>query len=81
MIEGDRAAVDRATRRLLHTSQHNRSPIWLAGRIQDDVNRLRAAVGLPEFGWNDSVPDDEVGRCAVHVEGCAGQHSHREQGR
>lgn len=53
--------VDRITRRLLHTSQHNRCVIWVAGRIQEDVNALRAAVGLPEFGWNDAVPDEEVG--------------------
>ncbi len=68
--------VDSLTRRLLHTSQHSRCPIWLAGRVQNDVNALRAAAGLPEFGWNDSVPDEEVGQCAVHVEDCAGQHTH-----
>lgn len=69
--------IHRFTRRLWHTSQHSQCKIWLAGRIQDDVNALRAAVGLPEFGWNDSVPDEEVGRCAVHVhDACAGQHTH-----
>lgn len=68
--------TDRLTRRLLHTSQHNQCVIWLGGRIQEDVNALRAAAGLPEFGWNDSVPDEEVGRCTVHAEGCAGQHTH-----
>lgn len=71
------AAVDRFTRRLLHTSQHNRCVIWLAGRVQDDINGLREAVGLEPFGWNDAVPDEEVGRCAVHTEDdCAGQHTH-----
>ncbi len=70
------AEVDRLTRRLLHTSQHNKILIFLAGRIQDDINELRVAAGLPEFGWNDSVPDEEVGRCTVHAEDCAGQHTH-----
>lgn len=72
-----RAEVERVTRRLWHTSQHQGCLIWLSGRIQDDVNALRAAVGLAEFGWNDSVPDEEVGRCAVHHDDyCAGQHAH-----
>lgn len=68
--------VDRATRRLLHTSQHNQCVIWVGGRIQDDVNELRGAVGLPGFGWNDAVPDEEVGRCSVHPTDCVGQHTH-----
>jgi hypothetical protein len=73
----DPVPVERHTRRLWHTSQHNRCIIWLAGRIQADVNALREAVGLPELGWNDSVPDEEVGRCAVHMDDdCAGQHTH-----
>jgi hypothetical protein len=72
-----RAAVARYTDRLWHTSQHGKCPIWLAGRMQDDVNALRAAVGLSEFGWNYWVPDEEAGRCTVHVEDeCAGQHTH-----
>jgi hypothetical protein len=69
-------AVARYTDRLWHTSQHSRCPIWLADRIQDDVNALRTAVGLSEFGWNYWVPDEEVGRCSVHPEGCNGQHTH-----
>lgn len=68
--------VDRVTRRLLHTSQHNRCVIWLAGRIQDDINELRRVAGLDEFHWGDFVPDEEVGRCTVHAEDCAGQHTH-----
>lgn len=70
------ADVDRLTRRLLHTSQHSKIQIFLAGRIQDDISELRAAAGLPEFGWNDSVPDEEVDRCTVHAEDCRGQHTH-----
>lgn len=69
-------AVNRATRRLLHTSQHDKMVIALAGRIQDDINELRAAMGLPEFGWHDSVPDEDVGRCTVHLDKCTGQHTH-----
>lgn len=69
--------IERATRRLLHTSQHNRCPIFIAGRIQDDVNELRQAAGLPVFDWNSSVPDDEVGRCSVHSRSdCLGQETH-----
>lgn len=68
--------VDQTTQRLWHTSQHDRCTIFIAGRIQDDVNALRAAFGLPEFGWNDAIPDEEVGRCSVHPDGCAGQHTH-----
>jgi hypothetical protein len=68
--------VDRFTRRLLHTSQHNRCVIFIAGRIQEDINELRRAVGLPEFGWHDAVPDEEVGRCSVHPDDCKGQHTH-----
>lgn len=71
-IEG----VERITRRLLHTSQHIKIPIFIAGRIQDDINELRRAVGLSEFVWGDYVPDEEVGRCTVHSEDCAGQHTH-----
>lgn len=71
-----RETVERMSRRLLHTSQHNKSPIFIGGRIQDDINELRRAAGLPEFAWGDSVPDAEVGRCTVHSEGCAGQETH-----
>jgi hypothetical protein len=70
-------AADRATRRLLHTSQHNRCVIFIGGRIQDDINELRRAAGLADFGWNDSVQDEEVGRCTVHSDSwCEGQHTH-----
>ena len=70
------ADVDRFTRRLLHTSQHSRCVIWLSGRLQDDIGAIRIAVGLEEFGWNDAVPDEEVGRCSVHPTECEGQHTH-----
>lgn len=70
------ALVDVLTRRMLHTSQHIRCPIWLAGRLQEDANAARIAVGLEEFGWNDAVRDEEVGRCSVHPENCEGQHTH-----
>jgi hypothetical protein len=72
--------MDRLTRRLLHTSQHNKCPIFIAGRIQDDINALRSMAGLPKFGWGDWVPDEEVQRCTVHAEGCAGQHTHPAAG-
>ncbi len=75
-VSGGTEHVDRYTRRLLHTSMHNRCMIWIGGRIQDDVNGLREAVGLEELGWNDAVPDEEVGRCTVHEENCEGQHTH-----
>lgn len=70
------SAIDRATRRLLHTSQHDYCVIFIGGRIQEDIAELRAAAGLPEFGWNDSIPDQEVGRCSVHSQHCEGQHTH-----
>ena len=73
--------VDRATRRLLHTSQHNGCVIFIAGRIQEDIDELRRTAGLSEFGWNDSIRDEEVGRCSVHSEGCEGQHTHPESKR
>jgi hypothetical protein len=72
--------MDRLTRRLLHTSQHNKCPIFIAGRIQDDINALRSMAGLPEFAWGDWVPDEEVQRCTVHAEDCAGQHAHPAAG-
>lgn len=74
------ALVDVLTRRMLHTSQHDHCPIWLGGRLQEDANAARTAVGLAPFGWNDTVPDEEVGRCTVHHEGCAGQHTHQRWG-
>jgi hypothetical protein len=70
--------IDRLTRRLLHTSQHNKIPIFLAGRIQGDIDELRRTAGLPEFDWDSAVPDAEVGRCTVHAEDCAGQHTHTQ---
>lgn len=79
-VEGLSAEINRVTRRLLHTSQHNKIPIFIAGRVQADINDLRRVAGLPEFGWGDTVPDEEVGRCTVHSEGCAGQHTHVGQG-
>jgi hypothetical protein len=69
--------VERWSRHLWHTSQHNRAPIWLAGRLQAQANEMRVAAGLEPFGWNDSVPDAEFGECSVHSEGCSGQETHR----
>ena len=69
--------IDRWTRHLLHVSQHNRMVIGLGGRIQRLAGEMRAAAGLPAFGWNDAVPDAEFGECSVHVEGCRGQETHR----
>jgi hypothetical protein len=68
--------IDRWTRHLLHTSQHNRMVIALGGRIQQVVDEMRAKALLPAFGWNTAFPDAEFGECTVHVEGCAGQESH-----
>lgn len=72
------ADVERLSRRLWHTSQHNGCPIFIGGRVQDDVNELRAAAGVDGYGWVDSVPDEEVGRCTVHAEDCSGQHTHAQ---
>jgi len=57
------ADIDRWTRHLWHTSQHNRMVIGLAGRLQTLANEMRATAGLPEFGWNTSFPDAEFGEC------------------
>lgn len=77
MADADlREQIDWVTRRLLHTSMHNRIPIFIAGRVQDDINELRVVAGLTEFVWGDYVLDEEVGRCTVHSDDeCAGQHT------
>jgi len=72
------ADIDRWTRHLWHTSQHNRMVIGLAGRLQTLANEMRATAGLPEFGWNTSFPDAEFGECSAHMEDCAGQETHPE---
>lgn len=72
-----REAVNGWSRHLLHTSQHNNMQIALGGRIQRVADEMREAVGLPEFGWNDAVPDAEFGECSVHASGsCRGQETH-----
>jgi hypothetical protein len=72
-----RDAVNAWSRHLLHTSQHNNVQIALAGRIQGVAGEMREAVGLPEFGWNDAVPDAEFGECTVHASAsCRGQETH-----
>ena len=68
--------IDRWTRHLWHTSQHNRMVIDLGGRIQQVVHDMRAAAGLPEFGWNTAFLDAEFGECTVHAGGCGGQETH-----
>ena len=68
--------ADRWTRHLLHVSQHNNMPIALGGRLQRVASEMRQAAGLPEFGWNDAIPDAEFGECSVHVSGCHGQETH-----
>lgn len=68
--------MDGWTRHLWHISQHNHMIIGLAGRIQDIVEQMRAAAGLPEFGWDTAFADSEFGECSVHVSGCPGQHTH-----
>lgn len=74
MIEKD--DVDRWSRHLWHTSQHNRMVIALAGRLQDQANEMRKAVGLEPLGWNDAFPDAEFGECSVHAGNCKGQETH-----
>lgn len=75
--KNEQREINRISRRLLHTSMHNKIPIWIAGRIQEDVNELRRTASLPEFGWGDFVPDEEVKRCTVHTTSdCEGQHMH-----
>jgi hypothetical protein len=72
-----RDGVNRWSRHLLHTSQHGSMQIALGGRIQGVAEEMREAVGLPEFGWNDAVPDAEFGECSVHASGsCRGQGTH-----
>ena len=68
--------VDRWTRHLWHTSQHDRMVIGLAGRIQQVADEMRAVAGLPAFGWNTAFPDAEFGECTVHIDGCGGQEWH-----
>ena len=72
----DADLVDRWSKHLWHTSQHNRMVIGLAGRMQDLANEMREAVGLEPLGWNDAFPDEMFGECTVHIEDCEGQHTH-----
>jgi hypothetical protein len=72
----DQADIDRWSKHLWHTSQHNRIVIALAGRLQDLANEMRESVGLEPFGWNDAFPDDMFNECTVHVDDCEGQHTH-----
>lgn len=74
--EKDSVDVDRWSRHLLHTSQHNGMPIFLGGRLQEQANEMRRASGLEPFGWGDTFPDAEFGECSVHSNGCAGQETH-----
>jgi NTP pyrophosphatase (non-canonical NTP hydrolase) len=41
--------IDEWTRRLWATSQADRMVIFLAGEIQEVVDEIRAAAGLPEL--------------------------------
>lgn len=70
--------VDRRSRHLWHTSQHNHMPIFLGGRLQEQANKMREAVGLEPLGWGDAIPDAEFGECSVHSDGCAGQETHAD---
>lgn len=74
----DAGTVDRWTRHLWHTSQHNRMAIGLGGRIQQVVNEMREEAGLTAFGWNTAFLDAEFGECTVHVTDCPGQEHHPE---
>lgn len=73
--ESARIDVDRWSRHLWHTSQHNNMPIFLGVRLQEQANAMRISAGLKPLGWVDSVPDVEFGECSVHSDGCAGQES------
>ena len=70
--------VDRWSKHMWHTSQHNSMPIFLGGRLQSQANEMRKRVGLPELGWNDAFPDDDFEECSVHSDGCKGQETHEE---
>lgn len=72
--------IDRWTRHLWHTSQHDDMVIGLAGRVQRVADEMRTAAGLPVFEWNTALPDAEFGECTVHVDGCAGQETHERAG-
>lgn len=74
--EEDSIDVDRWSRHLWHTSQHNGMPIFLGGRLQEQANEMRRAAGLVPFGWGNAFPDAEFGECSVHSDGCAGQETH-----
>lgn len=76
MSEVTPAAIDEWSKHILHVSQHSSMVIGLAGRLQGIANEMRATAGLPEFGRDDFVRDEIFQQCSVHVEGCAGQHTH-----
>lgn len=68
--------VDEWSKHLWHMSQHSRTPIFLAGRLQKQAQEMRKAVGLKPFGWNYFVPDAMFKECSVHSENCEGQETH-----
>lgn len=74
--EKDALDVDRWSRHLWHTSQHNRMPIFLGGRLQDQANEMRRAAGLEPLNWGDAFPDALFGECSVHSDECQGQETH-----
>jgi hypothetical protein len=76
MDESTRVLIDGWSSHLLHTSQHNRMPIALGGRLQRLANEMRSAADLEPFGWNDAFPDARFGECTVHMTDCTGQETH-----
>lgn len=68
--------IDEWSSHLWHTSQHNRIPIALMGRLQRQAQAMREAAGLEPFGWNTAFPDARFGECTVHLDDCAGQETH-----
>lgn len=46
--------IDQWTRRLFRTSQDDKIITRLSGEIQEVVNEMRKAAGLPLFGWGDT---------------------------
>ncbi len=70
------ATIERWSRHLLHTSQHNSMIMGLGGRLQRQANEMRKAIFLERFGWGDAIVDAEFEECSVHVDNCKGQETH-----
>lgn len=76
MDEATASLVDEWSSHVWHTSQHDRIPIGLSGRLQRLANEMRDVAGLEPLGWNTAFPDARFGECTVHLDDCAGQETH-----